>query len=240
MALLHSLIVRCAHVFNIHLSRWRPEQTEFFRIQHLIQEQRISHVVDVGANIGQFALHLMHSGYQGRITSFEPQNSAYAQLVAAAKSHPNWVVPERCALGAATSELLLNVSSNSVSSSLMLMEHLHLESEPNSMTVAQEPVPVRRLDDVLQPHQDGERLLLKVDTQGFELQVLAGAEETLKRCAAIQIETSFVPLYAGQPLFAEMVGHLTKLGFTVIDALPGFQSPTTGRLLQVDLLAVRT
>jgi len=239
MSILRRAIVNAMHAMRFHAYVWRPERTDHARILYTAREQAVNHVVDVGANTGQFAMQLLEHGYRGRITSFEPLREAHATLVRNAAKHSDWSIADRCAIGASNGSMNMNVSSNSVSSSLLSMAQIHLDSAPGSAVVANEEVPVRTLDDAIGAQPEEARLLLKLDTQGFEFQVLAGAAESLKRCVVLVIEVSLVSLFDGQPLFAQVVPRLTSLGFTVVDILPGFQNPKNGRLLQVDLVAVR-
>src|SRR5439155_10810610 len=84
----------------------------------------ITLVFDVGANVGQFGKLLRNSGYGGRIVSFEPVNSAYAQLSSAAAHDPNWTtIP--AALGTSKGEATINVNRNSDMSSLLTIREDH-------------------------------------------------------------------------------------------------------------------
>jgi len=85
-----------------------------------------------------------------------------------------------------------------------------------------------------------ERTLLKVDTQGYEAPVLDGAGDLLREFAMIQLELSFVPLYEGQALYAELVARLSALCFEWYGVDAAFVDPRTGRMLQVDGLFART
>jgi FkbM family methyltransferase len=197
-------------------------------------------VLDVGANAGQYGSLLRGHGYRGRIVSFEPLASAYAKLGEVAKSDTTWWVAPRMALGASEGEVDLNISANSQSSSILAMLPLHEEGAPGSGVIGRERVLLSRLDRVAASFLRGsENVLLKIDTQGYEEQVLAGAHGILNRICAIQTEMSFVPLYAGQPLFDEMRQLLDKLGYELFALFPGYVHEVTGQTLQVDGLFVR-
>lgn len=77
-------------------------------------------------------------------------------------------------------------------------------------------------------------ILLKIDTQGYEEQVLKGANEIISKIKGIHLELSIVPLYEGQMLFEEMLNKLKEMGFALYHLSPGFQDSRTGRLLQVN------
>jgi FkbM family methyltransferase len=197
-------------------------------------------VFDVGANVGQYGLSLRKCGFEGRIVSFEAIASIHARLSAVAARDHDWLVAPCCALGRTTGESTINVAGNSVSSSLLPMRDAHLQASPNSAYVAREAVRVSRLDDVAQPLLPKDaRLLLKVDTQGYEEEVLAGADLVLKSVSAMQLELSVVPLYQGAPDLRRILGLCEKLGFQLYGLIPGFFEEKTGRLLQMDGLFLK-
>jgi FkbM family methyltransferase len=199
----------------------------------LFSRLKIDFVVDVGANSGQFAKQCRDHGYQGHILSFEPTSAAHASLLTSAAADPLWNVAERMALGPTTGEADINIAANSFSSSILPMLDSHLSAAPYSGYLSSEKTPVRRLDDVLST-PPGARIFLKLDVQGFESQVLAGAPQTLSRALAVQLEMSLVPLYEGEILFQQMCTEMNRLGFDLWDLEPSFRDSATGRLLQVD------
>jgi FkbM family methyltransferase len=197
-------------------------------------------VFDVGANVGQYGLSLRKCGFEGRIVSFEAVASVHAALSAVAARDHDWLVGPCCALGRARGESTINVAGNSVSSSLLPMRDPHLQAAPSAAYIAREAVRVERLDNLAEPLlPEGGRLLLKVDTQGYEEEVLAGANLVLKRVSAMQLELSLVPLYQGAPDLRPMLELCENLGFRLHGLIPGFFEEKTGRLLQMDGLFLR-
>ena len=197
-------------------------------------------VFDVGANIGQYGLSLRKCGFTGRIVSFEAIPAVHARLSAVAAADPNWIVAPCCALGRAPGEANINLAGNSVSSSLLPMSDVHLKAAPDSKYVASQAIRLERLDDIgrsLLP-EDG-TLFLKIDTRGYEAEVLAGADLVLRRVTAMQLEMSLTPLYQGAPSFREMLDLCESLGFHLHGLIPGFYEEKSGRLLQVDGLFLR-
>jgi hypothetical protein len=120
------------------------------------------------------------------------------------------------------------------------MTEAHRTAAPGSDYVATEPVTVTTLAAVVEEHGlDPARTMVKIDTQGFEDEVLRGAGDLVGRFAALQLELSFVELYAGQRLHDELVRDLGSAGYRIHQLEPGF-SDQQGRLLQVDGLFVLT
>ncbi|WP_086757812.1 FkbM family methyltransferase [Nostoc sp. 106C] len=199
----------------------------------LLTLNSIDLMLDVGANTGQFGKELYESGYDCKVVSFEPLSSAYLQLVTASQSHPQWIVAERCAIGDINGEIEINISNNSQSSSILPMLQAHLDAAPQSAYVGSEKVKIYRLSDIAGQYiKKAKATFLKVDVQGFEDQVLAGAEEILPNIQGIQLEMSFVPLYKGEILFDEMLIKMKNLGFKLYNIYPGFTDYRTGRMLQ--------
>ena len=195
---------------------------------------------DVGANIGQYAQRARQTGYEKQIVSLEPSSSAHAVLAKTAQSDPLWTVHERCAVGARAGEARLNIAGNSYSSSLLEMLPTHAEAAPSSTYVGQEVAPIVTLDSLVEKYRTrGERMFVKVDTQGFEREVLDGAAGSMSSIHGFQIELSLVPLYESQELYAYFLRRLESEGFELWSVIPGFMHPTSGQLLQMDAVFVR-
>lgn len=206
---------------------------EMAHLNQMLDHHRVDTVLDVGANIGQFATTLRQAGFAGQIISFEPQSDAYARITAAARGDARWSVAPRCAVGAAAGTLTMNISDNSVSSSALPILEAHTQSAPASRYVRSESVAVITLDDCDQVPASG-RIFLKIDTQGFEQQVIDGAPNLLKRVVGVQTELSLAPLYAGQADFLALINQMRDLGFDTWAINPGFDNRETGQLLQAD------
>ena len=204
----------------------------------LLQREGITHVLDVGANQGQFARELRQGGYAGQITSFEPLPKPYAVLSAAAAKDPLWTIARRTAIGAEDSTITIHVAGNSVSSSVLPMHDNHAEAAPESRYVGSETVPLHRIDTLIRPGP-ADRLLLKIDVQGYELSVLEGATALLPFCRAVKLEMSLVPLYRGQADPLELWQRLANSGFEPWSFEPAFRDPVTQRMLQMDGIFVR-
>jgi FkbM family methyltransferase len=192
-------------------------------------------IIDVGANIGQFGTKARVSGYTGLIYSFEPQSEAHRILSARKSNDKNWIIEAPCALGAKDGEVDLKISKNSFSSSLLEVNATHLGANINSQTVSTEKVKVRTLDSFLDSKfVDQSRIFLKIDVQGFELEVLQGTELSLSRISTVQVELSTTTLYQGQSHFMKIISFLDFHGFEIWDLQNGFRDSKSGRLLQFD------
>ncbi len=203
------------------------------RRQRMLGRHRVDLVLDVGAAGGGYGKELRAFGYDGTIVSFEPMSAPFERLSAARATDERWLA-HRCALGSEVGTADINVASNSDSSSLLPMDERHVSAAPTVGYVGTERVEVARLDDVAAVHLETHlRPYLKLDTQGFEKQVLDGGPETLARCVGLQLELSFVPLYSGGLLIDEALALVYAAGFRLVGLETGFTDPD-GQVLQAD------
>jgi FkbM family methyltransferase len=227
--------------FGIMIRKFDASTNEDARLLKLLEYHGIDYVLDIGANTGQYAAGLIDQGYNKNIISFEPLDKEYNILLKESKGYPNWSIYEKCALGGSETEMTINISQNSYSSSLLPMLDAHTKSEPGSTYVRTEKIKVYRLDDVIKKlNIPTKNLFIKMDVQGFEHEVLEGAQETLKYCKGVQIETSLVPLYEGTKYyFDDYLIYFKERGFELNAIHPVFTDKQTGRVLQCDLTYFR-
>ncbi|MFI5429207.1 FkbM family methyltransferase [Aeromicrobium sp. UC242_57] len=196
-------------------------------------------MLDIGANVGQFGRMVRTAGFGGRIISVEPLATAYRQLSRRAAADPQWQCISS-AVGAAPGATQINVSANSYSSSLLTMTRQHLAADPESHVIGTQDVDVVTVADLVAAHEvEPARTLLKIDTQGYEQQVIDGAGALVDEFAAIQLELSFVELYEGQRLYGDLVEQMAGHGLTMWSIETGI-SDDAGRLLQCDGLFLRS
>jgi FkbM family methyltransferase len=199
----------------------------------LIEEEAITLVLDVGANAGQWASEIRDAGYRGRIVSFEPGVEAFAQLERTAADDPRWEV-HKVAVGIRTGSETLHVARNSVSSSLYALSERQVAADPRSAIVGEEQVEVVRLDHLPDLARPEDRVLLKADVEGGELDVLEGAGVILAQTRLLELELSAVPLRDGQPLLGEVVQWCEREGFVLNGIEVSFRDRKTGDLLSAN------
>jgi FkbM family methyltransferase len=225
-------IRRLVGSLGYEMVRLRRPATTF--LSELLSREQINALVDVGANQGQYALRMRAIGYAGRIESFEPGSDAFELLKREARSDPLWNV-HKTALGAERGNAQLNISQDSVSSSLLPVAQPLVAAAPGSARQGAEEVDVRRLDEAFS-YSETDRLWLKLDTQGSEDAVLAGATGCLGLVRVVQTEVSLVPCYDGQADYRELFDTLHAAGFRLISVEPGTENPSTGEMLQFDAI----
>ncbi len=181
-------------------------------------------MLDVGANRGQFRDQLRHDvGWDGLIVSVEPQPKLAAALRQRAASDPRWLVVER-ALGPAPGRATFNVTAGDVYSSFLEPDAPADFADRAASTVVDrvdvEGGPLDARVDARARDHGGRRPYLKLDTQGYDLQVLAGGRRALEAIYALQTELSFRALYRDMPGWVESVATLKDLGYEVSGFTP--------------------
>jgi FkbM family methyltransferase len=218
---------------NIDIGFYPSDPSLRKRLQ-LIKQYQVSTLIDVGANSGQFALEMRGFGFTGKILSFEPQKKVYSLLEQNAKKDLNWKT-FNYALGDFDGTSKINIAQNSYSSSLLDMLPAHLSAAPQSKFISEETIVVKKLDTVLPDLINREeKVFLKIDTQGFEKNIINGARNVLNRVVGMHVEMSLVPLYRGDTSFEEMNAFLNTLGFYLCSIEMEFDDPKTKKLLQID------
>ena len=128
-------------------------------------------------------------------------------------------------------------SKNSVSSSLKKINPIHTNADPKSKIIGTEIVKVKKLDDIFNNYyKKNKNILLKIDTQGYEYEVLKGSIKALKHINLIQVELSLINLYKNQVNWLEVLNFLEKKNFRVIKFFDGFKNKKNNEFLQIDCL----
>ena len=237
LAKLRTLVAR---KLGYDLARLRKGNSSEALTYRLMRASAPSVVLDVGANEGQFAVSVLSFNRSERIVSFEPLSKTHEILTGRARRYPNWSVAPRMAIGAEAGTAEINISEFTGGSSLLPVTQAHLDAAPLTAYVGREETPVLRLDVAALPFiRQGDRIYLKIDTQGFEKPVLEGATGILERVVAIQAELSLVQCYEGEPLAFEMIDFIRSLGFAVFGFSNGTYDRKSHVLLQVDVFFIR-
>jgi FkbM family methyltransferase len=199
-------------------------------------------VLDVGANRGQFGRFLRDDvGYRGLILSFEPVARIFADLSSVAANDPKWdVFP--IALGRENADREINAMEGPEFSSFRkpatsISDPLFRQYNAVRYT---ESVKLRRLADVmpeLQSKYHFQHPYLKLDTQGFDLEVIAGSGDALDQFVALQAEMSVEPLYEGSPSYRTSLEVLEDLGFRISGTF--WVARSHHRMLEFDCVLVR-
>jgi FkbM family methyltransferase len=224
-------IRRALHRFGFDLRR-----IEGFGVPNLIDflvSRRIDMVLDVGANVGQFACGLRANGYQGDIVSFEPIPEIFDRLKSNANKDSKWVA-RRTAIGAVSGTASIKVSAETVFTSFMAQSSLGERFSPGTAVVRMEEVKVVTIDEIFEPFRE-RSVFLKIDVQGFERQVLDGTRDALKLLKGVQLELPIMHLYQNTWRFSEAVNYMDTAGFILSQIAPVVFNPSDHvSLVEVD------
>lgn len=212
--------IDCTLIPNWRLASY--PQAEYLR--RLFAHLAIDCVFDVGANAGQYRDFLRSEvGYAGIIVSFEPIPDHVLHLRQRAVHDEHWYI-EDFALGAESGQRTFNIMARSTFSSFLQPDPGALARYADSSTVVDTvDVTMRTLAEMLpalQARHGFRAPYLKLDTQGFDLEVLRGAGESLQAIQALQTEASIQPIYAGMPGYQTTIDWLQAAGFVLSGIYP--------------------
>jgi len=209
----------------------------------LLDKLKINCILDVGANIGQFADKLRDSGYEGWIFSFEPIQDNYKVLVNKSRQDDRWLI-FNMALGSVSTIESLNITKATAFASFHSPnKYSHNRFGDQQVDIARsEDVQVERLDNILGEiieYIASPQIFLKMDTQGYDVEVFKGSEKVLDKIKGLQSEISFQQIYKDMPDYSESLGIYRNKGFEVTGLYPVSRDHTNMTLIEMDCFMVR-
>lgn len=222
---------------NVRQAQIKERQERELHAWRVLQSQNFATILDIGANEGQFARVARRLWPDAHIHSFEPLPDVHA-LLAEGFSGDRQVTAHNLGLGERAGVMRMHRSAFSPSSSLLPMAELHRSEWPQSVDFTEVDVRIERLDDWASSMGIEQRLpvLVKIDVQGFELEVIGGGRDTIRAAAFIVLEVSFHELYQGQALFGEIHERMKELGFAYRGNVEQFCSKDHRRVLYADAI----
>jgi FkbM family methyltransferase len=234
---IYHAIQRLAALAGAHVEKLakQPATTVLGLVHHPIDL-----VIDVGANTGQFAREMRGKFPQAHIVSFEPLPEPFAELEAWARTDGNATAVN---LGLGESDGVLPFHrhlGHSASSSLLPTHAEGIARFPQMGRSELTEIRVRRLDDALAAlgRSVGPATLLKLDVQGFEEQVMCGAERTLAQVGALIAEVNVSPMFEGQAEFLALCTRAYAAGLRYAGNYAQYPAPD-GQVIFLDAMFVR-
>lgn len=222
--------------------QWKIESQPLARhLQRVFAHHRVDCVLDVGANKGQYRDFLREEvGFSGRIISFEPVRRYVELLEKRTADDADWEVMAH-ALGREEATAEINVTTSPGLNSFLEPRRDAVEGFWDEETIVKESVIVRRLDDVyasLRERFGFRKPYVKLDTQGFDLEVVAGGVQSLSNACGLQTEASIKPIYASMPNYRQTIEAMEALGFQLSGMFPVTHDDGL-RLIEFDCVMVR-
>jgi len=239
---LRNLLNRLERTVNRHMvQEWRRHRiVEEETLARLFRTLAVDCVFDIGANVGGYGRMLRdYCGYDDRILSFEPTPDVFVQLRAAALNDRLWETYD-CALGQDEGTAKFHVHSARMGSSFLPVTESDSQS-PGNKIVHEMDVQVRNLNNLfpsLQKEFGFKRPFLKMDTQGFDLEVFSGACDVVESFVGLQSELSIAPFYEGAPSWRDSLKTYEQSGFALTAFVP-CNPYTEVRLREIDCIMVR-
>ena len=223
----------------IDLRRKGLDVQSYIKLNHpWLTDLGIKTVLDIGANVGQFAT-VAHALFpNANIYSFEPLPDCFVRL----KERMAGVACFRAfnlGLGDETGTLEFQHCDFAPSSSFLKMTETHKDAFPFTRESSKIIVQIEKLDEVARTIEIADPMLIKIDVQGYEDRVLRGGKDTVARAKVLIAEASFAPLYEGQPTFEEICTFLNRLNFKYVGSLDQLHDPKSGKVLQADSIFIK-
>ena len=206
------------------------------RLAKHLKNAKISTVFDVGANVGQYAQMLRRFGYEGKIISFEPLEKEKNILDVSMVLDKNFE-SYNYAIGKKNSISKINYALNSVSSSILKTHPRHIKYNKGTISKEKKKIIIKNLKS-FKSKIDKNKTLLKLDTQGYEYEIISAAQSLIKHFKLIQLELSFRKIYYLEKSWLNSLELLQNKGFFVIDVFYGIRN-SNQELMQCDLILKR-
>jgi FkbM family methyltransferase len=186
-------------------------------------------VLDIGAHVGDWTIRTRQIWPCARYLMVEPQPNKHARLRELCNGSVH-LAP--VLVGPSQSEtVVFHIGENGSSSVFNQVDGRSWDAVTT--------MPTRTVDSLVEEYRMNGPILIKADVQGYELEVLGGAQKTLKETEAILLETSLLPYNVGAPLFAEVVAAMAQIGFVAYDFCSFWRRQSDDAAFQVDVIFVR-
>lgn len=214
------------------------------QLLHLIKQLGINCVLDVGANVGQFAQKIRRAGYGEYIISFEPVQETYAKLAEISANDPKWYTYPY-ALGSENSTNEINITSSAAFCSFYEPnDHCDEFGAKNATEIiGKECVTVRRLDSIIEQassHVDDPRFFLKMDTQGHDIEVFKGVGKYMDQVLGLQSELAVIPIYQKITRMNHIISEYESHGYEIVGLFPVNWDKKTSRVIEFDCVMTKT
>lgn len=234
------MITHLLNKFGYECIRKKKSPSLKSHLFNLIDQYLIDVVIDVGANHGQFGTLLRSIGYQGEILSFEPTKKSFEILSKVSSKDERWKVYP-LGLGDKKKSEKINVFESSDFNSLLQPSDMGKVTFKNKLKkLHTESIEIETLNNILERHAlKGKHILLKMDTQGYDLKVFKGASNYYPSIACLLTEISLQSIYQKMPDYHETINFYESRGFSVSGLYP-VSRQEDGSIIEMDCFMINT
>jgi FkbM family methyltransferase len=205
----------------------------------LFNLQKNDSIIDIGSAFGNVGIYFATAFPMSKVYCFEPIKESFDKLLENTQPYSN-IIPFNIAIGNPVGEFeeaIMHITHNFYSSSILNIDNSNSNEYLSSAMkeVKTENVKVASLDTMLQNNKDYFNIM-KIDVQGYELEVLKGAKKTLKSTKIILLEMQNHENYISAPSYHEIDLFLRESGFNLFDIIPSIYN--NRRLYEWDAIYV--
>lgn len=232
---------RIANYFGYDLIKQKRNFSVYERhMVNVLEHYKIDLVIDVGANQGQFASSLRQYGYKGEILSFEPVTNTYNILQQTRGNDPLWKT-EKMALGNKPERKEIRIPNSTGMTSFLTASDYAIKTFPTEIKdYVTETIDITTLEDYVEKNKLplSKRIFLKIDTQGFDMNVLLGAQKLLPNIVGVSTELSFIQTYENMPTYLDVLTFLKNNNFVVSNMFQVFFDRELQLLVESDCVTI--
>lgn len=202
------------------------QQDSFIRLKELGFNPK--KIIDIGAYEGNWATEINTIFPHAHILMIEGQKNKRPILLEKVKSIKNSTV-KIALLGAEVKDVKFNIYETASS----------VFTEDNETDASEELITLSLLDDIVKDTHFEQADLIKIDTQGYELEILKGGRNVFKSAQCVLLEVSLLGIYKEAPLVAEVIDYMKQNGFVLYDICSLMRRPYDKALFQSDFIFLK-
>ena len=237
---LHNEIAR---IFGYELNKIDTQSTLATHLKIVFNALEIDAVLDVGANKGQFGSFLRKNGFKGELYSFEPLKQPFAVLSAESEKDNKWHAIN-CGLGSEKTKCEINATNTTEFASIRTPNPYATQMFNDLVEIThQETIQLDTVDNFLDDNNEkftDKNIFLKMDTQGYDLEVFKGALRSLSSIVALQSELSIRAIYDGMPGYLDTLAVYSEKGYLPSGLYPVSRNKDGLSLLEMDAVLIKT
>mgnify|MGYP006085718475 CR=1 FL=1 len=226
--------------FGYEVIKQKKSPTLDSHLHIILKKLDINYVIDVGANNGQFGMSLRRNGYKGNILSFEPSIDPFNKLQVVANCDLKWEV-RNIGLSDKKETKKINIFEASDLNSIFEPSDFGTKRFKSRMKVLySETIELDTLDNVLgNLDLENKRIFLKMDTQGYDLNVFKGAKEYIEKILGLLSEIPLQHIYKNNDNYHDILKQYESHDFMISGIFPVSRNKEDETIIELDCVMVK-